>query len=263
MVLLLAFPFYWMLVSGLQTEEAIFSYPPTLLPKRGSFTLEPFLAAFTLRDYALTRWIANSVFVSVVSSLGSIILGLTGGYALSRFRFAGGSLMGFLILLTQMLPGSLMVIPMYMVMRDVGLINQLGGLILTYISFNLPFSIWLLKGFFDGIPVDLEEQALIDGCNRVSAMTRITIPLVLPGIVATTIFAFISAWGEYVFALTLIDSRHKWPYSVGAASLKGEYMVHWNQIMAVSFLGTLPVFILFIFMQRYLLAGLTAGSVKG
>jgi len=171
--------------------------------------------------------------------------------------------MGFLILLTQMLPGSLMVIPMYMVMRDVGLINQLGGLILTYISFNLPFSIWLLKGFFDGIPVDLEEQALIDGCNRVSAMTRITIPLVLPGIVATTIFAFISAWGEYVFALTLIDSRHKWPYSVGAASLKGEYMVHWNQIMAVSFLGTLPVFILIIFMQRYLLAGLTAGSVKG
>lgn len=263
MVIILGFPLYWMLSSSLQTEESIFSYPPSLIPTRGTFTFEPFMTIFTLREHVLGKWIANSIMVSTFSSVAAITLGLTGGYALSRFRFAGATVVGFLILLTQMLPGSLVITPIYMIMRDINLINNSAGLILTYVSFNLPFSIWLLKGFFDNIPVDLEEQALIDGCTRLSAMARITIPLILPGIVSTLLFAFISAWGEYVFALTLIDSLDKWTFSVGAASLKGEYMVHWNQIMAVSFVGTLPVFILFLFMQRYLLAGLTAGGVKG
>jgi ABC-type glycerol-3-phosphate transport system permease component len=205
----------------------------------------------------------NSLMVSVVSSTASVLLGLWGGYALSRFRFRGRALVGFLILLTQMLPGSLIIIPLYMILTDLKLSNSLWGLTLIYMSFNTPFSIWMLKGFVEGIPKDLEEQGLIDGCSRMGALARITLPLMVPGIVATFIFGFIAAWGEYVFALTLLDSVTEWTYAVGVASLKGEYMVTWNEIMSASFVSTLPVLLLFLFMQRYLLAGLTAGGVKG
>lgn len=268
-ILVLDFPLYWILSSSLQTEQGILSVPPNLFPKKGNFTLEAFRIAFFERAGAsgdvhpTLTWLLNSVYVSSASSALAILLGLWGGYVLSRFKFAGTYAVGFLVLLTQMLPGSLMIIPMYMIMTQVSLTNSLSGLALAYVSAHLPFSIWLLKGFYDGIPVDLEEQGLIDGCTRFGALIRITTPLILPGIVATFMFNFIESWGEYVVATTLIDSVQRWTYSVGAASLRGEHQVRWNEIMAVSFVGTLPVFALFLYMQRYLLAGLTAGGVKG
>ena len=261
-VVLLGFPLYWMFASAVQEEHAIFSFPPTMVPFR-TFTLEPLYKVFFLERRPMARMLWNSLMVSVVSSTASVLLGLWGGYALSRFRFRGRALVGFLILLTQMLPGSLIIIPLYMILTDLKLSNSLWGLTLTYMSFNTPFSIWMLKGFVEGIPKDLEEQGLIDGCSRMGALARITLPLMVPGIVATFIFGFIAAWGEYVFALTLLDSVTEWTYAVGVASLKGEYMVTWNEIMSASFVSTLPVLLLFLFMQRYLLAGLTAGGVKG
>ena len=259
-VVLLAFPMYWMFASAFQEESAIFAYPPRLAPF-GAFTLQPLVTIFQQKPMA--RWLANSLMVSVLSAGASVLLGVWGGYALSRFRFRGRTLAGFLILLTQMLPGSLIIIPLYMILTDLRLNNSLWGLTLTYMSFNAPFSIWMLKGFVEGIPRDLEEQGLIDGCSRMGALTRITLPLMVPGLVATFIFGFIAAWGEYVFALTLLDSASEWTYAVGVASLKGEYQVHWNEIMSAAFVSTLPVLLLFLFMQRYLLAGLTAGGVKG
>lgn len=261
-VVLLGFPLYWMFASAVQEEHAIFSFPPTMVPFR-TFTLEPLYKVFFLERRPMARMLWNSLMVSVVSSTASVLLGLWGGYALSRFRFRGRALVGFLILLTQMLPGSLIIIPLYMILTDLKLSNSLWGLTLIYMSFNTPFSIWMLKGFVEGIPKDLEEQGLIDGCSRMGALARITLPLMVPGIVATFIFGFIAAWGEYVFALTLLDSVTEWTYAVGVASLKGEYMVTWNEIMSASFVSTLPVLLLFLFMQRYLLAGLTAGGVKG
>jgi len=259
-VVLLAFPMYWMFASAFQEESAIFAYPPRLAPFR-AFTVQPLVTLFQQKPMA--RWLLNSLMVSVLSAGASVLLGLWGGYALSRFRFRGRTLAGFLILLTQMLPGSLIIIPLYMILTDLRLNNSLWGLALTYMSFNAPFSIWMLKGFVEGIPRDLEEQGLIDGCSRMGALGRITLPLMIPGLVATFIFGFIAAWGEYVFALTLLDSASQWTYAVGVASLKGEYQVHWNEIMSASFVSTLPVLLLFLFMQRYLLAGLTAGGVKG
>ena len=259
-VVLLAFPMYWMFASAFQEESAIFAYPPRLAPFR-AFTVQPLVTLFQQKPMA--RWLLNSLMVSVLSAGASVLLGLWGGYALSRFRFRGRTLAGFLILLTQMLPGSLIIIPLYMILTDLRLNNSLWGLALTYMSFNAPFSIWMLKGFVEGIPRDLEEQGLIDGCSRMGALGRITLPLMVPGLVATFIFGFIAAWGEYVFALTLLDSASQWTYAVGVASLKGEYQVHWNEIMSASFVSTLPVLLLFLFMQRYLLAGLTAGGVKG
>ena len=261
-VLLLAFPVYWMFASAVQEESAIFTYPPTLVPFK-TFTLEPLYRVFFLEKKPMARWLWNSLLVSVLSSTASVLLGLWGGYALSRFRFRGRTLVGFLILLTQMLPGSLIIIPLYMILTDLSLGNSLWGLTLTYMSFNTPFSIWMLKSFVEGIPKELEEQGLIDGCSRLGALGRITLPLMVPGLVATFIFGFIAAWGEYVFALTLLDSVNEWTYAVGVASLKGEYMVHWNEIMSASFISTLPVLLLFLFMQRYILAGLTAGGIKG
>jgi len=266
-VILCAFPLFWMLSSALQTEEGVFTVPPNLLPSKRTFSLQAFHIAVQARgagdEHPVARWLLNSAFVASVSSVAAIALGLSGGYALSRYRFMGASITGFVILLTQMLPGSLMIIPMYMIMTDFGLTNSLWGLSLGYLSFHLPFSLWLLKGFFDGIPIDLEEQGLVDGCTRLGALWRITTPLILPGIVATFIFDFISSWGEYTFAMTLMDNVSRWTYSVGAASLQGEHQIRWTQIMAISCIGTLPVFILFLYMQRYLLAGLTAGGVKG
>jgi multiple sugar transport system permease protein len=262
LVVLLGFPVYWMFASAVQEESAIFSFPPTLVPLR-TFTLDPLYRVFLLEQRPMARWLWNSTLVSFISSTASVLLGLWGGYALSRYRFRWRTLAGFLILLTQMLPGSLIIIPLYVILTDLRLSNSLWGLTLTYMSFNTPFSIWMLKSFVDGIPRDLEEAGLMDGCGRMGALARITLPLMMPGIVATFIFGFIAAWGEYVFALTLLDTASQWTYSVGVASLKGEYMVHWNEIMSASFVSTLPVLLLFLFMQRFLLAGLTAGGIKG
>lgn len=262
LVVFLGFPLYWMLASSVQDESALFSHPPTLFPV-ASFTLQPMYRVFFLEQHPMLTWLWNSAWVCAVSSALSVMLGLWGGYSLSRFRFRGASITGFMILLTQMLPASLIVIPLYMIMTDLRLSNSLWGLMLTYMSFNVPFSIWMLKGFVDGIPRELEEAGLIDGCSRMGTLMRITVPVIIPGVIATFVFAFIAAWGEYVFALTLIDSVNRWTYSVGVASLKGEYLVAWNEIMSASFVSTLPVLLLFLYMQRYLLAGLAAGGVKG
>lgn len=268
-IFIVSFPFYWMFVCAIQKEHAVFSVPPILWPRSDTFSLEAFRIAFFPRSASAydvrptTQWLLNTILVASLSSAAGILLGLTGGYALSRFRVIGTSFLGFLILLTQMLPGSLIIIPVYMIMSDLGLVNSLWGLNLPYISAHLPLSIWLLKGFYDGIPVDLEEQALIDGCTRIGAMFRIVTPLILPGIIAVFILNFISSWGEFVTASTLLDSRDKWTYSVGVASLKGEFQTKWTEVMAISLVGTLPIFLLFLYMQRYLLAGLTTGGVKG
>jgi len=260
-VVLLAFPMYWMWASGFQEESVLFAYPPRLLVSLRTFTLHPLLSVF--HERAVGRWLWNSLVISVVSAGAAVLLGVSGAYALSRFRFRGRSSAGFLILLTQMLPGSLIIIPVYMILTDLKLTNSLWGLVLTYMTFNAPFGIWMLRGFVDGIPKELEEQGLIDGCSQLGALARITLPLMVPGVVATFIFGFIAAWGEYVFALTLLDSQSLWTAAVGIAALQGEYQVHWNQIMAAAFVSTLPVLALFLLMQRYILAGLTAGGLKG
>jgi ABC-type glycerol-3-phosphate transport system permease component len=258
-VIAFGFPLYWTVATAVLPSQEVFRYPPQLLPLHGS--LEPFVSVINRNPLPL--WLLNSTLVSASSSLGSVLLGAFGAYALSRYRFIGRTAAAVLILVTQMLPGSLIIIPIYVIYRDLQLLDSLWGLALGYVTFNLPFCIWILKGFFDGIPVDLEEAGLVDGCNRLSAMFRITLPLVLPGTVATFMFAFISAWADYVFALTVLNRTENFTYAIGLAALKGEWQTPWNEIMAGSFLSILPVFFLFLFLQRYLLAGLTAGGVKG
>lgn len=258
-VIIVAFPLYWMVATAVLPANDVFTYPPQLLPLHGS------LAAFgsVIDRQPLVRWLINSTLVSAASSAACVGLGVLGGYALSRFRFRGARLTVGLILLTQMLPSSLLIIPIYIIYRDVHLLDTLWGLAIGYMTFNLPFCLWILKGFIDAIPVELEEASLADGSTRIGAMARITFPLIIPGVVATFLFAFIGAWSDYVFALTILNSPDNYTYAVGIASFKGEYSTPWNEIMAASAISTLPILILFLFMQRYLLTGLTAGGVKG
>lgn len=253
------FPFYWLIITSLQSTNVLFKYPPELLPSQN------FITSYLdyIRSSKILRWLLNSFMVSLVSTIFSTLFAIPAAYSISRFKFKAKAIMIFLVLLTQMLPGVLLVIPIYIIFSRIGLSNSLIGLILVYTVLTMPIGIWFLKGFFDSIPVELEEAAIIDGCSRYSVLTRILVPLMLPGIVATGIWSFIIAWDEYLFAYTLLNTDKLWVVSVGLASYVGQYSTPWNAIMTGAVLGTLPVVLLVMFFQRYLISGLTAGSVKG
>jgi ABC-type glycerol-3-phosphate transport system permease component len=190
-------------------------------------------------------------------------LGALGGYALSRFRFKGSEGAGYLILVTQMLPTTLTVIPIYLIFKSLALLDTRTGLVIAYTTFALPYCLWMMKGFFDTIPRDIEEAAQMDGCSRVSSLFRVVLPLSIPGLVATSLFAFILAWDEYLFGITLLRSAETRTIAVGIATFIGEYGTPWDLIMTTSVIATIPVLLMFLFLQRYLLQGLTAGAVKG
>ncbi|MCL4385988.1 MAG: carbohydrate ABC transporter permease [Cyanobacteria bacterium] len=253
------FPFYWLIITSLQSTNVLFKYPPLLLPNQNFF-----INYFNYITHSkILKWLLNSFLVSIISTILSTIFAVPGAYSISRFKFKAKAIMIFLVLLTQMLPGVLLVIPIYIIFSKLGLSNSLIGLVIIYTVLTMPIGIWFLKGFFDSIPSELEEAAIIDGCNRYNVLIKILIPLMLPGIVATSIWSFIIAWDEYLFAYTLINSDKLWVVSVGLASYVGQYSTPWNYIMSGAVLGTLPVVLLVMFFQRYLISGLTAGSVKG
>ena len=167
------------------------------------------------------------------------------------------------ILMTQMFPGILLVIPYFSLMGAAGLLNTYPALVIAYTSFSLPFCTWMLKGFFDSIPPELDEAAMIDGCSRTSAFLRVILPLSAPGLVATAIFSFLVAWNEFLFAVVLTSTPGMYLVTVGIASNIGQFRIQWNDLMAASVLATLPTIILYAFLERYLVQGLTAGAVKG
>ena len=254
-----AFPFYWMIVTALQTGRGLFSYPPLLWPD--NFAFQSFKAV--LSGTALPRWLANSLIVSLASSLAALLVGTPGAYALSRFRYRGKTSFAILILTTQMMPPLVLVIPLYIIFRALALSDSLTGLALANFAFALPVCVWMLRAIFDSIPEDIEEAARIDGCSYTQVLVRITAPLALPGFVATGIFAFLTSWDEFMFSRTVITATEKWVASIGLSSFIGIYLTPWDQTMAAAALFTLPPVILFLLVQRYFVAGLSAGGVKG
>lgn len=258
-VLLNLFPFYWMVSSSLKESASLFAYPPTFLPL--PFDVGAYVQVF--RQTALLEWLLNSVRVAVPTTVLALVFSVTGAYALSRFKFRGRGLTAMLILVTQMLPGTLLVIPLYLLFKQFGLLDTHVGLIIAYATFALPFSIWMLKGYFDTIPLEIEEAAIVDGCTRLQVLARIVLPLSLPGLTVTAMFAFILAWNDLILAVTLTTDPSLRLDAVGLASFIGEYGTPWGLIMSASTVSSLPILILFLFAQRYLLAGLTAGAVKG
>ena len=216
-----------------------------------------------LFDTQFTLWLRNSVLVSVGTTALGLLLATTGAYGFSRFQFRGkrGSMLSFIVV--QMFPGAIILIPYYVLMFQLGLINQLVSLVIMYSVTALPFVLWFLKGFFDTIPVDLEEAAMVDGTTRAGALWRVIVPLSLPAIAVAALFSFLSAWNEWLLAFTFMTSSSNYTLPVGVTSLVNPPQVFWNEFAAISILVSLPVATLFIVFQRYLVSGLTKGAVKG
>ena len=252
------FPFYWLFNTSLQTLKDLFAYPPRFLPRVN--IIDSYITY--IRQSPILIWLENSFLVSGIATFFSTFVAIPGAYSISRFRYRGRALFIFIVLLTQMLPFVLLIIPLYLVFARLHMNNTLYALMVVYTAITVPIGIWFLKGFFDAIPKDLEDAAVIDGCSRIGALVRIILPLSVPGIIATATWSFIVAWDEFLFAYTLVDSEKMWVVSVGLAAYIGQYSTPWNQIMSGAVMGTIPVVIMFMFFQRYLVSGLTAGSVK-
>jgi ABC-type glycerol-3-phosphate transport system permease component len=253
------FPIYWAGVTSFQYREQLYVFPPPFVP--GKLSLGNYRDVF--QGSGLAGWLWNSFLVSAAATAFSVVLSALGAYSLSRFRYRGRGAMGYLILVTQMLPPTLLVIPIYLIFRDLRLVDTLTGLVLAYTTFALPLCVWMLKGFFDTIPRELEEAAQVDGCSRMGAFVRVVLPLSTPGIAATSFYAFIVAWDEYLLSRTLISTESRWVSSVGLSSFIGAYTTSWDQMMAASLVVALPPLVIFFFLQRYLVSGLTSGALKG
>jgi ABC-type glycerol-3-phosphate transport system permease component len=253
------FPFYWLINTSLLREVDLFSYPPIFFPRRN-----PFVAYYNyFVNSHILLWLKNTILVSSISTVISTVLAIFAAYSISRFRYRGRTFLTFVILITQMLPPVLLIIPIYVIFLSFKLNNTLMGLTIIFTILTVPIGTWFLKGFFDTLPKELEESATIDGASQLGTLLRITLPLSVSGIVATATWSFIIAWDEYLFASTIINTQQKWMLSVGLSSYLGQYSVSWSDIMTGAVVATIPLGFLFMFFQRYLLSGLTAGSIKG
>lgn len=255
------FPFIWMISVSFKPASEVYA-APTLFPKAP--TLDGYKAMLsTTGAFSFTTWLRNSVIVSLCTTLFSLIIATLGAYGISRFHFKGRSALSYIILTTQVISGALIVVPMYVIMGNMNLLDNMFGLILAYTTFTVPFCTWMMKGYFDSISPTIDEAAMVDGANRFQVFSRIVLPLSLPGLAATTIFAFISGWNEYVFASVLLRSYSNWTLPIGIASFQGQYDTNWGTLMAGAVMITVPVVIIFWLLQKHLVAGMTAGAVKG
>ena len=252
-------PLLWMLSTSLKPAREIFATPPTLVP--GAPTLENF--ARLVSDSLFLTYFKNSVVVSGLTVLLTMLVGAAGAYSLTRFSFPGREAIAKLILCTYMFAPIMIVIPIYILVRRLGIVNTHTALVLSYSSFCLPFALWLLRAFFQSIPIELEEAAHVDGAGRVRAVLYIVAPLALPGLIATSIFTFTLAWNDYIFTRILIASDELKTLPVGVQDLFAAAVVDWGLIMAAGMLITIPALAFFMAVQRHLVAGWGSGGLKG
>lgn len=258
-VLFALFPLFWLIKVALTPNDLLYSEGIRLWPSRTSF--EHFRFVLTHSEFPL--FFRNSLIVSSSTAVIVTLISGAGGYGLSRFQFAGKPLLVALMLITQMFPLVMLVAPMFRLLAPLGLTNSLTGLVIVYSAFNAPFATFLMQSFFDAIPRELEEAAMIDGATRFGAFRRIILPLTLPGIAATGGFVFTAAWSELLFALMLNSSSQASTFPVGLLSFVSKFSVDFGQMMAAGVLALIPACLFFLLIQRYLVRGLTAGAVKG
>ena len=253
------FPFYWVIVTSLKSTPQISQRTSIFWPD--PFTLQQYAALIWTTPFL--RWLWNSVLVATVSTVISVSFAALAAYALSRLKFVGAGLLTTFLLITYLLPGTLLFIPLYQILASIGLINSYPALMLTYPTFLLPFATWVMLGYFRSIPVELEEAAMIDGATRLYAFWKITLPLAAPALLAVTLFAFTNAWNEFLFAFVFITSESLRTLPIGLQSMVVGDILPWGQLMAASLLTAVPVAVLYIYAQRFLAEGLTLGGVKG
>jgi ABC-type glycerol-3-phosphate transport system permease component len=253
------FPFYWMLNTSLKPASEIFLSPPTFASAKWS--LDAYATVLTQRPVG--RYFLNSLVVALGTTVLSVTLAAFAAYGFTRFFPRGATPFIVLLLFTKMLPETLLIIPYFRLMSDLGLLNTYAALVLAYSSFALPFSVWMLIGFFRSIPRDIDEAAMIDGATYLQAFWRVILPLARPGLVAVALFTFLIAWNSYVWALVLTTDSSMYVLSVGIANMVGEYRVQWNELMAAAVIAAVPVMILYSLLERHLVNAITAGAVKG
>ena len=251
-------PVLWMLSTAVKPDTQLFETPPQWIPSE--ITFQAFARVWA--DYPFAQYFGNSLLVVGGATAISVFFSAFAGYGMARFEFRGkGSFLTFL-LMTQMFPSIMLLIPYYKIIQSLGLINTHTALIITYISFTIPFCSWMMLGYFKAIPRELDEAAAIDGLSRLRTYFQVVLPLALPGVAATAIFSFITGRNEQIFALVLTQTEDMKTLAVGIGQMVGQYRVLWNDLMAVCLFAVLPVVIVFVFLQRYLISGLTAGAVK-
>jgi multiple sugar transport system permease protein len=253
------FPFFWMTITSFKNEEQMRSLVSMFWPR--PLVSENYQQLLSKTDFV--SWYGNSATVAISSTLLATAVGTIGAYALARLKFLGRGFMASATLITYLVPPSILFIPLYAQMRNLGLANSLAGLIAAYPSFTVPFVTWLLMGYFESIPEELEEAAMIDGATRFGAFYRVVLPLSAPGVLAAGLYAFTQAWNEFLYALVFITDGRLRTLPVGLASFITGDVYGWGYLMAGAVLTTLPVIAAYIYLQKYMVEGLTAGSVKG
>lgn len=258
--LIFLFPLYWMLSCSFKPEGEIFRTPPTLFPSRF------YLTAYILQlssDYNMFRSFANSCIISLSSMAISLILSTSAAYGLARFNFRGKKFLILSFLITQMLPVTLILTPLFITFNKMHILNTHLGPIFADATIAIPFSVLMLRTYFLSIPKELDDSARVDGRNAFTAFWKIMLPIAYPGVVVIAIFSFLFGWGDLIFARTFMNDQALMPATAGIYNFVGRYGISWNMVMAFGVVTVFPVMILFIFMQKYIISGLTSGSVKG
>jgi multiple sugar transport system permease protein len=259
LVVLAGFPIYWMYDTAITPRGQLFTGQP-LIP---DVTRTPQILDVFTSGVPLLQWLGNSSIVAFCTTFLSLLLAVLAGYGLSRYRFHGRGVIGFILFATQMLPEALLIVPLYALFAGLGLLNGLVGLVLADTAFVMPVAVWIVKSAMDSIPYEIEEAARVDGCPRFVILLRIMLPLSAPSIAAAAVIMFFDAWNEYLFASTFIQDRDKWTASVGLSSFIGEFITPLSTVFSAAIVFTIPAIVFFLLVQRHIVSGLTAGSVKG
>jgi ABC-type glycerol-3-phosphate transport system permease component len=259
LVLVCLFPFWWMVLSSVKTLRELYTVPPIWWP--AGPTWENYRTV--LFESNIPRYFLNSIIISVGSTALALILAIFASYGFARFDFRGKPLLQSLVLVGQLLPTAAIIVPLFITLRVLNLVNTYWGLILVYMIITLPLSVWMLTSYFRNIPVELDEAAIIDGASRLGCLFRITLPLSLPGIASVVVYAFVTTWNEFIFARCFATDSSVKTLPIGLAEFSTEFNTDWGAVMAASVVMTLPIAILFLSMQRLFVGGLTAGATKG
>ena len=258
---ILLFPLYWAFITSLKTEMEIFQNPPTFLPH--VINTKSYAAQVETGDFNMFKSFGNSLIISLGAMVIAVVLAVPASYGIAKYKFKGRKVMLLSFLVTQMLPVSVLLTPLFIMFKNMHLYNTWGAAMLADATIGIPFSILILKNYFAAIPKDMEEAAYIDGCNKFTAFIRILLPIAKPGVMVCAIFSFLYAWGDLAYGMTFIIDQQNRPITAGIFNFMGQYGTKWSYLTAFAVVTIIPVLLIFIFLQKYIVGGMTSGAVKG